>query len=297
MVTTVADCGATPRRVGGPARQRPALPSAARGALRGRDRVARRRRDCASGGRPTSGFAAVDPEVARADPGRRRGAVRGRGARPGRRRRRAHRSRPDLAVGRGAVDWLARHRREAALARPGRRSRRPFVAPRPGGSLRPTDPRASRAATRRRLRSRRRWPSCSPRSTCCSAPTTAVPAFAAAGPPPTRDRRARGRTGDERAVHDARQPVLEPRAVGSRRRELRGAARSACRSWVGAISTRSRSGSGASSRRRARGPVTRDRDRVTLLLTHTGRASMTRATRSVSSSTSPVRLTPDGPRP
>ena len=56
-------------------------------------------------------------------------------------------------------------------------------------------------------------------------PTTAVVGFAAAGPPPTLINGREVRSVDERPVHDARQPVLEPRALGPSRCELRGDAR------------------------------------------------------------------------
>ena len=67
-----------------------------------------------------------------------------------------------------------------------------------------------------------RWASSSARSTCCITPTTAVPAFAAEGPPPAEIAGVAVDAGHADAVHDARQPVLEPVDVGARRALERG---------------------------------------------------------------------------
>ena len=80
-----------------------------------------------------------------------------------------------------------------------------------------TAPKIARIHRRRYEVEQRVSPRCSTRSTCCSRPSTAVPAFAAAGPPPG--------GAMAHAVHDARQPVLEPVDVGPGRPHVRRPAR------------------------------------------------------------------------
>ena len=99
---------------------------------------------------------------------------------------------------------------------------------------------------------------CSTTSTSCSCPTTAVPAFAAEGPPPSVIAGVdTGNACDGDAVHDAGQPVLEPGDLDARAASRPTACPSASRSSPAAIATRSRCASPASSSRPTPGPASR----------------------------------------
>ena len=101
----------------------------------------------------------------------------------------------------------------------------------PGAQGGRVDPpaRAARRSTR---------PGCSPRSTCCSRRPTAVPAFAAEGPPP--DGSTASRPG--RSARRPRRSRCWPTCAGTRRSRCRPGARSTacrsgCRSWPPATAT------------------------------------------------------------
>ena len=118
---------------------------------------------------------------------------------------------------------------------------------------------------RRRAPSRCRPPRCSRRSTCCSRPTTAVPAFAAAGPPLAVVDGQEVVGADDHAVHHAGQPLLEPGHLGAGRAHRPRACRSACRSSPAATPTRSRCAWPGSWSRPAPGPAWRRPDRGPVL--------------------------------
>ena len=211
LTTTVADTARHLDVVAGPDdRDRLSLPPPTV-ALRGGHRVARRRRACGPRWSPDLGFAELSTPRCASSPRRRpRALADAAGLELDDEPVAAHRPGAHVAVGAAPLDlWLVARARTCGptcaddLTRytRGGRSSRPRTTRCPSSPASLAAPRAAAGWTR---------PRSSPRSTCCSRPTTAVPAFAAEGPPPTRSTASEVRPAHGHAVHDARQPVLEP---------------------------------------------------------------------------------------